>query len=99
APNADVLAHRAPDQRDLAVERSSSVDDLLYAVYVRGEARHNDPSLTARKDLLEVRPDTRLRRREAVAVDVRRIATQQQHSLAPELGQTGDVGRRAARPR
>ena len=91
APDADVLAHRAPDERDLAIERVGGVDDLLHAVDVRGEARHHDPPLAAREDVLEVRPDHRLRRREAVAVDVRRVAAQQQHALATELGQARDV--------
>ena len=37
-------------------------------------------------------PDARLRRREARAVGVGRVAAQQQHAVAPELGQARDVG-------
>ena len=82
APDPDVLAHRAPDERDLAVERVGGVDDLLHAVDVRGEARDDDAPLAAREDLLEMRADDRLRRREAGPVDVRRVAAQQQDALA-----------------
>ena len=40
-------------------------------------------------------PDDRLRRREAGTIDVRGVAAQQQHAVAPELGQARHVGRRA----
>ncbi len=93
-PMPTFLRIERPDQRDLAVERGGGVDDLLHAVDVRGEARHDDPPLAAREDLLQVRADDRLRRREAGAVDVGRVAAQQQHALAAELGQARDVGRR-----
>jgi len=92
AADADVLAHRAPDQRHLAVERRRGVDDLLHAVDVGREARHDDPPLGAREDLLEVRADHRLRRGESRAVGVRRVATQQQHPLSAELREARDVG-------
>ena len=94
APDPDVLTHRASHQRDLAVERVRGVDDLLDTVDVGGEARHHDPTLTAREDLLEVRADDRLRRGEAGTVDVRRVAAQQEHALAAEFGQTRYICRR-----
>ena len=62
AADADVLAHRAADERHLAVERRGGVDDLLHAVDVGREARHDDSPLGAREDLLEMRADDRLRR-------------------------------------
>ena len=43
----EVLAHRAPDQRDLAVELRGGVDHLLDAVDVGGEAGDDDPALAA----------------------------------------------------
>jgi hypothetical protein len=92
APDVDVLAHRAADERDLAPERARSVDDLLDAVDVRGEAGDDDPSLAAGEDLLQVRPHAGLRRREPGAVDVRRVPAQQQDSLAAQLGQARHVG-------
>jgi hypothetical protein len=95
AADGDVLAHRAADQRDLAVERRGGVDDLLHAVDVGGEAGDDDAALGAREDLLEVRADDRLRRREAVAVGVGRVAAEQQHALGAELREARDVGRLA----
>jgi hypothetical protein len=94
-PDSDVLAHRAPDQRDLAVKRGGGVDDLLHAVDVRGEARDDDPSPGPREDLLELRSDDRLGGREAIAVGVRRVPAQEQHALGPELREPRDVGRLA----
>ena len=61
APDADVLAHRAADQRDLAPELRRRVDDLLDAVDVGREARHDDPALGAGEHLLQMRPDDALR--------------------------------------
>ena len=91
----DVLAHRAPDQRDLAAERCGGVDDLLDAVDVRREAGDDDAALAAQERLLQVRADLRLARREARAVGVRRVAAEQQHALGPELREAADVGRLA----
>ncbi len=92
AADSDVLAHRAPDERNLAPERLRGVDDLLHAVDVRREARHDDAPAAAREDLLQVRADDRLRGREARPVHVRRVAAQQQHALAPEFREPRDVG-------
>ena len=82
-----------PTSATLRPSSCGGVDHLLHAVDVRREARHDDAALAAREDLLQVRSDDRLRRREAVAVDVRRVAAQQQHALAAELRQARDVGR------
>ena len=81
-----------------ATRRSSAiggVDHLLEAVDVGRERRDHDPALAAREDLLQHRPDARLRRRRPDAVGVRRVAAQQQHALPPELGEPRGVGRRA----
>ncbi len=99
AADVHVLAHRAPDERDLAVERGGRVDHLLDAVDVRGEARHDDAPVAAGEDLLEVRPDPRLARREPGPVGVRRVAAQQQQAVAAELGEPRDVGRPAVHRR
>ena len=96
AADVDVLAHRAPDQRDLAVVRRGGVDDLLDAVDVRREAGDDDPARAAREHALEVRADDRLAGRDARAVGVRGVAAQQQHALAAELGEPRHVGGRAA---
>ncbi len=95
ATDADVLAHRAADQGDLAAESLGGVYDLLYAMNVRREARHHDAPVAAREHFLEVGSDDRLRRREALAVDVRGVTTQQQHALATQFRQPRDIGRRA----
>ena len=95
APDADVLAHRAPDERDLAAERLGGVDDLLDAVDVRREARHDDPPSQRANTSSRCGPTTDSDGEKPVAVDVRRVAAQQQHALAAELGQPRDVGRRA----
>ena len=94
ASDADVLAHRAPDERNLAIQFGGRVDDLLHAMDVRREARHHDAPLAAREDLLEMRPDDRLRGREARAIDIRGVSAEQQHPLAPEFCQARHVGRR-----
>ena len=84
----DVLAHRAADQRDLPVERRRRVDHLLHAMDVRGEARDDDPALGSREDLFQMWSDHALRRGETGAVRVGRVAAEEQHALAAELGQT-----------
>ena len=95
AADVDVLAHRAPDERDLAPVGGGGVDDLLDAVDVRGEAGDDDAPLAAQEELLELGPDDRLAGREAGAVGVGRVAAQQQQLLVAELGQAPDVGRPA----
>ena len=93
AADVRVLAHRAADEADLAVQvRRGGVDDLLHAVDVRREARDDDAALAAAEDVLQVRADDRLAGGEARAVGVRRVAAEQQQALAAELGQAGDVG-------
>ena len=62
AADVHVLAHRAPDERDLAAVRRGGVDDLLDAVDVRREARDDDAPLAAAEDLLQARADDRLAR-------------------------------------
>ena len=57
----EVLAHRAADERDLAVELRGGVDDLLDAMHVGGEAGDDDPALAARERLEQRRADARLR--------------------------------------
>ena len=96
AADVDVLAHRAADQRDLAAVLLGRVHDLLDAVDVRREAGDDDAALAAREHAVQVRADDRLALRDARAVDVRRVAAQQQQALAAELGQPRHVGRRAA---
>ena len=93
-PMPTFLRIERPTSATLRSSAVGGVDDLLDAVDVGGEARHDDPPLAAREDLLQVRPDDRLRGREALAVDVGRVAAQQQHALAPELRQARDVGGR-----
>ena len=84
-----------PTSETLRPERRGGVDHLLDAVDVRGEAGDDDPALGAGEHLLEVRSDVALGGREAGPVGVGRVAAQQQHALAAELGQARDVGRRA----
>src|SRR5207302_6044319 len=92
ASDADVLAHRAPGEHDLAIERGGGVHDLLHAMDVGGEARDDDAPLAPREDFAQVRPDERLRGREPGTVDVGRVAAQEQYAVAPELGEARDVG-------
>ena len=96
AADVDVLAHRAPDERDLAVRGRGGVHDLLDAVDVRREAGDDDPALAAAEHAVQVRADDRLRLADARAVHVRGVAAQQQHALAAELGQARHVRGRAA---
>ena len=96
AADVDVLAHRAADERDLAAVLLGRVHDLLDAVDVRREAGDDDPALAAGEHAVQVRADDRLGVRDARAVDVRRVAAQQQQALAAELGQPRHVRGRAA---
>ena len=91
----EVLAHRAPDQRDLAVELGGGVDHLLDAVDVGGEAGDDDPALAAPERLQQRRADARLRGGDAGAVGVGRVAAEAEQALAAELGEPGEVGRDA----
>ena len=99
AADVRVLAHRAADQRDAPVERTSGVDHLLHAVDVRREAGDHDPALAASEHLLETRADGRLRQRHARPVGVRGVTAQEQQALAPQLGQPRDVRRHAVHRR
>ena len=99
AADVDVLAHRAPDERDLASQRRRGVDHLLHAVDVGREAGDDDPALAVMEDALEVRADGGLARRHPRPVGVRGVAAQQQQPLPPQLGESRHVGRRAAHRR
>ena len=61
ASDADVLAHRASDESDLAIERGGGVERLLHAVDVRGEARDHDPAHAAGEHVLQRWTHQRLR--------------------------------------
>ena len=91
----EVLAHRAADQGDLAVELDGGVDHLLDAVDVGGEGGDDDPPLALRELLQQGRADARLRRRHPGPVGVGRVAAEQQQAFAADLGQARDVGRAA----
>ncbi len=93
-PMPTFLRIERPTSATLRSSARGGVDDLLHAVDVRREARHHDAPLAAREHVLQMRPDDRLRGREAGAVDVGGVAAQQQHALAAELGQARDIGRR-----
>ena len=87
----EVLAHRAPDERDAAVELHRGVDHLLDAVDVGGEGGDDDPPLAGRERLQQRRTDARLRRRDAGPVGVGRIPAEQQQAVAAQLGEPRDV--------
>ena len=87
----EVLPHRAPDEGDAAVEPCGGVDRLLDPVDVGGEAGHDDAARAAREDLEQGRADARLRRGDAGAVGVGRVAAEAEQALAPELGEPRDV--------
>ena len=92
----EVLAHRAPDERDLAVERDGGVDHLLDAVHVGGEAGDHDPALAAREDLEQRRPDARLRRRDRRAG--RRWSSRRTGSRTPSRPSSASRETSAGRP-
>ena len=56
----------------------------------------DDPAPAAREHALQVRADHGLAHRRPRPVGVRGVAAQQQHPVAPQLGQPRHVGRRAA---
>src|ERR1044072_3708331 len=65
AADVRVLAHRAPDEADLAPERRGGVDALLHAADGGGERRHDDAPLAAAEDVEQVRARDLLGWREA----------------------------------
>ena len=93
AADADVLAHRASHQRDLAPERGGRVHHLLHAMDVGRKTRDDHAPRSVRERLLQVRADPALRRRETRTVRVGRVAAQQQDPVAPQFGQPRDVSR------
>src|SRR5439155_12309484 len=72
AGDVEVLAHRAPDDRDLPPDLRGDVDRLLHPVHVRGERRDEDAALAPRNDLAERLSDEALRAGEAGPLGVRR---------------------------
>jgi hypothetical protein len=62
APDVDVLAHRPADERHLATVGHRSVDHLLDAVDVRGEAGDHDAALAAPEQVRQGRAGDRLAR-------------------------------------
>ena len=95
-PMLTFLRIERPTSATLRPSGGGGVDDLLDAVDVRGEAGDDDAPLAAREDLLEVRADERLARREARPVGVGGVAAQQQHALAARA-RPGARCRRAGR--
>jgi hypothetical protein len=89
----EVLAHRAPDQRHLAVEPYRGIDHLLDAVDVGGEGGDDDPALAAGELLQQRRADRRLRGRDAGPVGVGRVAAEHGQPFFAETGQARDVRR------
>ena len=99
ARDVHVLPHRAPDDRDLAVDPDGDVDRLLHPVDVRGEARDQDAALEPRDDLLERLADQPLRARDAGTLGVRRVAEHEVDALGAELGEAADIRAQAVHRR
>ena len=87
----DVRLHRAPEQRDAPPEGARGGHDLLDAVDVRGEARHEQAAARPLEGLLEGRAHVRLGQRGAGPLGVRRVGQQEPHPLAAERLHAGEV--------
>ena len=95
ARDVEVLAHRAADHGDPAVERDGGVDHLLEPVHVgRERGDHDRGPRRAPKTSSSTGPTLASDGAVPLPVGVGRVAAQQQHSLPPELGEARRVGRR-----
>src|SRR5207302_10245626 len=91
-----VLEAAANDRQAPAGSRGEA-DDVLDAVDVGGEGRHDDPVRRAGEDLLEGRVEVALGAAGAGALGVRRVAQEQVDPLVPEASETLEVGGPAVR--
>ena len=92
AGDVEVLAHRAPNDGDLAAALDRHVRGLLHAVDVRREAGHEDSSRTQGKERAKGLADEPLRAGRARPLGVRRVAEQEVDSPVSDLGERPDVG-------
>ena len=95
AGDAHVAHHRATDEGDHPVLRVGRVEDLLDAVHVRGERRHDDAAGRLGEDGVEHGPDLPLGRDEAGDLGVGRVGQQQVDPGRAEAGEAGQVGEAA----
>ena len=90
-----VADHRAADEHDAAVVPRGDVDDLLDAVHVAGERRHDDALLRLADDVVEHSADLTLGRDESGHLGVGGVDEEQVDTLVAEAGETGEVGQAA----
>jgi hypothetical protein len=87
-----ILAHRAPDEADAPARLGGDVDRLLHPVDVGGERRDQHAPVALRDQVAEDLADGALRLGDAGALRVRRVAEEEIHAAAPDLGEPAHVG-------
>ena len=92
AGHVEVAHHRAADHADLAAALLGGVDDLLQAVDVRRERRHDHPARRVADDALERSGDDLLALGHALALGVRRVGEQQRETSLAEAPELREVG-------
>ena len=86
-----VLDDPATDERDPPIELEREVQHDLHPIDARRKHRHHDASLRAREDLLEAIDDVAFGAAHPLALDVRAVAEQHQHTLGAQLRETMEV--------
>ena len=83
--NADHVLHAAPEHGDAPLVLDGSVDDLLNAVHIRGETRNDDAPAHIVERLVQCRANRTLARRMPLALRVRAVREQKEHSFVAKI--------------
>ena len=89
--DAEHILHAAAGHGDLALILRGDVDNLLYALDVRGEGGDDDALLAALENLVELLGDLALALGVARALHVRGVGEEGEHALPAELAEARDV--------
>ena len=83
--DADYVLHAATEDGDAPLVLHGGVDDLLDAVDIRGETRNDDAPAHIVERLVQRRANRTLARRMPLALRVRAVREQEQHTLVAKI--------------